>query len=144
MWTARMLTIMEELEFSLSINKGEFEDFSISLAPQAFNQLKDIYLEESAKEDFDDRTFWPYLKAKHSDLSKVITEAIAKELSRYIFEDGLYGMDNQRPDNCFPLCDLYFDYLTANGEKTMRHLNCEKCVIYDRNEYDCDFTGSFD
>ena len=128
----------------LSINKGLYEEFEFSLDSKVYLRLKDIYFEEKSRPDFDNAAFWSGLNSRYTEVAEKVKAAIVEELRHYIFEDDFYEIEDVRPDDCFPLADLHFDYLTANGEKTMRHLDCAKCVIYDDNEFDCDLSISFE
>ena len=93
--------------------------------------------------------FWSKLRTSHPKLAKEIIKAINNEIAtHYISEDDripdIEENEVGRAEDYFPLCDLHFDYLTDDGEKTMRHLDCTKYIIYDDNEYDCDFSASFE
>ena len=131
------------LTISLSINGEEGDEFTISLDSEIYDRLEQIYREESSRESFVESEFWKWLKAEHSELAQAVRKAIEEELSHYIFEDDYYDFEGPRPDECFPLADLNFDYLTADGKRTMRHFNCTQAVIYSDNDYDCDFSYSF-
>ena len=134
----------KDLYIFLSINKGLYEEFEFSLDSKVCLRLKEIYFEEKSRPDFDNAAFWSGLNIRYTEVAEKVKAAIVEELRHYIFEDDLYEIEDVRPDDCFPLAVLRFDYLTADGEKTLRHLDCTKCVIYDDNEFDCDFSESFD
>ena len=79
-------------------------------------------------------------------MAKTIESAIKEDLSHYCFEDDLFNdmvEDFVGYDQSFPLCDLHFNYLTAEGKITDRHLDCAKAVIYGDNIFDCDFSEAF-
>ena len=91
--------------------------------------------------------FWSKLRTSHPELAKEIIKAINNEIAtHYIFEDDWIPAIDEvgRAEDYFPLYNLNFDYLTDDGEKTMRHRDCTKYIIYDDNEYDCDFSASFE
>lgn len=141
------------IDIGLSINGSEFEEFDLRLDGELAIRLEKIYREESAKVDFDNATFWQKLKANHADMADSIRKAIVEKLTGYIFTDewvpeniqsDRHEVETVDPNTLFPLADLHFDYLTADSKPTIRHLDCEKCVIYDDNEFDCDFSESFD
>lgn len=141
------------IDIGLSINGSEFEEFGLSIEEGLAERLKNIYRAESAKNDFDNTKFWQTLETHHAEIADSIRKAIVETLTEYIFTDdwipqdiqsGWYEVENVDPNALFPLVDLHFDYLTADGKPTLRHLNCEKCVIYDDNKFDCDFSESFE
>lgn len=141
------------INIGLSINGSEFEEFDLSIDEGLASRLENIYREESAKADFDNAMFWQTLKSNHAETADCIRKAIVETLTEYVFTDdwipegiqnGKHEVESVDPNNLFPLADLHFDYLTADGKPTLRHLNCEKCVIYDDNKFDCDFSESFD
>ena len=128
-------------------NEGNFEEFEFLLDDEIARNVEDIYLEQSKKDDFDNSLFWSKLRTSHPELAKEIIKAINNEIAtHYISEDDWIPAIDEvgRAEDYFPLYNLHFDYLTDDGEKTMRHRDCTKCVIYDDNEYDCDFSASFE
>ncbi len=138
--------MMKEVLIFLSINGGKSEEFTFKLDDSLYENLEGVYKERSKDKDFDNDKFWDWLKASDEDLAKAIEGAIVKELSRYCFDDDVFndfveGFAGY--DQSFPLCDLHFNYLTAEGKITDRHLDCAKAVIYDDNVFDCDFSEAF-
>ena len=110
-------------------------------------KLEPLYRECSQKKDFDNAKFWHWLQENEPELAHDVLSAIQEELvGSYIFsDDGFhYDLDVMRPDDCFPLRDLHFDYLTDEGDITHRFGDCSKATIYDDNTYDCDFSCTFD
>ena len=133
------------LSVLLGINSGKREDFTFSLESNEYDLLKNVFQDESSKDELDKSTFWNFLKANNPVPAEVVQVAVKEELRDYIYENDLYDADFPQPDNCFPLADLHFDYLTTiNNEKTMRHFDCSKCVIYDNYELDCDLSINFE
>ena len=136
---------MKSVYLWLSINKGEFDQLTILLDDKAASKVEEIYHEQSKKDDFDNDLFWTNLKASHPELADAIIQSIITEIAdHYIFEDDFWCGVDDYPECYFPLCDLHFDYLTADRKITIRGPECKRCVIYDDNEYDCDFSMSFD
>lgn len=137
---------MKEVLIFLSINGGKSEEFTFKLDDSLYENLEGVYKERSKDKDFDNDKFWGWLKTSDEDLAKAVESAIVKELSRYCFEDDLFNdmfEDFVGYDRSFPLCDLHFNYLTAEGKITDRHLDCAKAVIYGDNIFDCDFSEAF-
>ena len=137
---------MKEVLIFLSINGADSEEFAFELDESLYGKLEGVYKERSKDKSFDNDMFWGWLKTSDEDLAKAVESAIVKELSRYCFEDDLFNdmvEDFVGYDQSFPLRDLHFDYLTAEGKHTFRHLDCAKAVIYDDNVFDCDFSEAF-
>lgn len=141
------------IDIGISINGLDFEEFDLRLDGELATRLEKIYREKLGNADFDNTKFWQALKANHADMADSIRKAIVESLQEYIFTDdwipegiqnGRHEVENIDPNTLFPLADLHFDYLTSDGKPTLRHFNCEKCIIYDDNEFDCDFSESFD
>lgn len=137
---------MKTLFIYLSINHGDFEEFEFHLEDNAYDQVEKAYQEESSKKGFENEKFWSNLKVFNPELADTIVKAINEELTHYIFEDDwIPDVDGvERAENNFPLYDLHFDYFTEDDKKTMRHCNCTRFIIYANNEYDCDFSYSFE
>lgn len=138
---------MKDVLIFLGINGGESGEFTFELDDSLFEKLERTYKAQSKGKDFANDGFWGWLKASDEGLAKAVEGAIMEELSRYCFDDGLFndfveGFAGY--DQSFPLCDLHFDYLTAEGKKTFRHLDCAKAVIYNDNVFDCDFSEAFE
>lgn len=137
---------MKEVFIFLSINGGESEEFTFKLDDSLYERLEGVYKECSKDKNFDNDKFWGWLKTSDEDLAKTIESAIKEELSHYCFEDDLFNdmvEDFVGYDQSFPLCNLHFNYLTAEGKITDRHLDCAKAVIYGDNIFDCDFSEAF-
>lgn len=140
---------MKELIITMSINGGEGDEFSFYLDNEKAEQLEKIYREGIRLKRFGISEFWNYIEHNEEDLANNIKHAILEELTTsYIFsDDGFhYDLTNEdvRPDECFPLCDLHFVYLTDEEEITDRYVNCVKTIIYSDNTFDCDFSCTFD
>lgn len=142
-----------DITIGLSINGAEFEEYPLDIDEELAETVEQLYREESAKTDFDNTKFWQTLETHHAEIADSIRKAIVETLTEYIFTDdwipqdiqsGWHEVENVDPNTLFPLVDLHFDYLTADGKPTLRHHNCEKCVIYDDNKFDCDFSESFE
>ena len=136
-----------ELIISLSINGGEADEFPFCIHHEKAEKLEALYRECLQKEDFDNSQFWPWLQENEPELAHDVRYSIEGEfMDSYIFsEEGFhYDLDVMRPDDCFPLRDLHFDYLTDEGDITHRFGDCSKATIYDDNTYDCDFSCTFD
>jgi len=137
---------MKTLFIYLSINHGDSEEFEFPIDEKTYAQVKDAYCEASSKDGFENEKFWSNLKSAFPDTAEAIVKAINEELVHYIFEDDwIPDIDGEGcAENYFPLYDLHFDGLTADGDITMRGApDCAKCIIYDDNVYDCDFSASF-
>lgn len=143
----------KNITIGLSINGSELEEYPFDIDEELADTLERLYREESAKPDFDNDKFWQTLETQHTDVADSIRNAIEESFAEYIFtDDWIFAYkysDGQEarfvdPNCLFPLADLHFDYLTAEGKPTLRHFYCEKYVIYDDNKFDCDFSESFD
>lgn len=141
------------IDIGLSINGSDFEEFGLCLDEELAIRLENFYNEESAKANFDNATFGQTFETQHKEVADSLRKVIVESLTEYIFTDDWILTDfqssnleveNVDPNTLFPLADLHFDYLTSDGKPTLRHFNCEKCIIYDDNEFDCDFSESFD
>lgn len=138
---------MKAMLIYLSINHGDYDEFEFSLEGNAYDQVEKAYQEESSKKGFENEKFWSNLKVFNPELADTIVKAINEELTHYIFEDDwIPDVEGEgRAELYFPLYDLHFDCLTADGKITMRGApDRAKCIIYDDNVYDCDFTASFE
>ena len=139
--------MMKDVLIFLGINGGECGEFTFGLDDSLFEKLEKTYKAQSKDKDFDNDKFWGWLKASDEDLANAVEGAIVKELSRYCFDDDVFNDFVEGfvgYDQSFPLCDLHFDYLTAEGKKTSRHLDCAKVVVYNDNVFDCDFSEAFE
>ena len=138
---------MKEIVIGLNINGGIEEEFSFSLDDENASHLEQLYRSRSQQDGFKNEDFWPNLKKEDEQLYKTICNAIVDELYKYIFNDDQFSFcddDDIDLNVQFPLYDLHFDYLTSEGKKTMRHMDCTKAVIYDDNVFNCDFEYTFD
>ena len=137
---------MKEIIITMSINGGEGDEFPFNLDDEKAERLEELYREGIRLKRFDNTEFWNYLQHNEEELAGNIKDAILNEIATsYIFSDvGFHYPDDFRPDECFPLWDLHFDYLIDKGEKTLRYGNCSKAVIYDDNTFDCDFSEAFE
>ncbi len=132
----------ELITIGLSINGGKSEEFSFRLDAEVAERIERVYRERVGRDGLDNTQFWSVLNRDHADLAAVVERAIVDSLKDCLFNDD-FCLDECNPDSCFPLCDLHFDYLTAEGKVTLRHLNCARGIIYYDNVYDCDFSFSF-
>lgn len=133
------------LEISLSINGSYSYPFHIQLINATAERLEKLYREHSQREDFNNDDFWNILKVENEDLSFAIIGSINEELGFYLLtnRNPLLLREGQEPDDVYPLKYLHYVYLDEEEKPTTRE-NAQGARIDPDNQYNCDFSKTFD
>lgn len=131
------------LKVVLSINGRDGEPFTFWLHNDKIERLKQLYVEWAQQDGYQCSNFWNRLQCEECELAFDIEKSIYDELADLIPIGDQFN-DKHFQKDWYPLRDLHYDYMNAEGEKVQNGIDAEMVTFNPDNVFECDFTDTFD